>query len=76
MSILTTSIDIKKLTLEDWLLIAESSDSQPVWGLLNWLDYASTDTIEGLSRKQIREIAERMNCSMSLVESQIRLYTY
>ena len=74
MNQLTTTIDIKKLTLGDWLLIAESNEYKSTWAFFNWLEYASTVELEDLNRKQIREIAETLDYSTTWVESQIRKY--
>jgi len=72
---LKPTIEIKKLTLADWLSLASAIDNEPLWGFFRWLELTPPDELESLSRKQVKEIAERLDYSIGWIESRITEYS-
>lgn len=75
MNQITTTIEIEKLTLADWLLIAENIDYKKSWAFFRWLELVPSEEIEALTPKQMAEIAERIDYPLVWVQGQLTQYT-
>lgn len=54
---LNQTVDVKTLTLQDWLNICNSIGNNPMWAFYKWVEITSFDLSE-LSLKDWEEIAE------------------
>ncbi|NET59599.1 MAG: hypothetical protein F6K47_26660 [Symploca sp. SIO2E6] len=72
---LKPTIEVEKLTLADWLSLAQAIGNEPLWGFFRWLELTPSEVLESLSRKQVKEIAERLDYSIGWIESRITEYS-
>lgn len=63
---LKLTIEISKLTLADWLAIAEAKENSRLWGFYAWLEKSDTNW-KGLTRTDVEALASLINKSSTFV---------
>jgi hypothetical protein len=70
---LQTTIEISKLTLGDWLLIAQAKDNSNFWGFYAWLQNTNED-LNQLTKQDIDAIANKLDRNAWYVHCEIDNY--
>jgi hypothetical protein len=60
-TMLRSTVDISKLSLRDWLNIAQTIGNAPHWGYFKWRESVSEDSLKQLNLEGWEAIAVELN---------------
>lgn len=69
-----STINLKALTFEDWQVIAAGCDNSSTWAFFRWIENASQEQLQAVSRAEIKKIAEMIGYGSGFVADKLDEY--